>query len=80
MVVERKRIPARFYRAEGGSEPVRECEVRTNLPANRIARVLFCIAQGEMVLLHGFMKKSRKTPKFDLGSARDRKRRPEAER
>ena len=111
MAVERKRIPARFYRAEGGSEPVREwlksldkpdrfligtdsktveygwpvrmpvCrpmgkglyEVRTNLAGNRIARVLFCVAGREMVLLHGFMKKSRKTPKADLALAIDRK-------
>jgi phage-related protein len=38
-------------------------EVRTNLPQSRIARVLFYIdTKGRMVLLHGFEKKSRKTP------------------
>ncbi len=36
---------------------------------NRIARVLFCIAEGEMVLLHAFMKKSQKIPKSDLDLA-----------
>lgn len=35
-------------------------EVRTNLPQGRKARVLFCIHEGNMVLLHGFIKKLRK--------------------
>ncbi len=52
-------------------------EVRTNLAGNRIARVLFCTAHGEMILLHGFLKKSRQTPKSDLDLAMDRKRRLE---
>lgn len=37
-------------------------EVRSSLPGNRIARVLFCPADGRLVLLHGFIKKSRTTP------------------
>lgn len=41
-------------------------EVRSNLRDGRIARVLFCVAGGHMVLLHGFVKKSRKTPLPDL--------------
>ena len=48
-------------------------EVRTNL-ADRIARVIFCVDDGQMVLLHGFIKKSQKTPKSDLERARKRKR------
>jgi len=51
-------------------------EVRTNL-GNRIARVLFCIVGGRMVLLHGFIKKTQKTPQADLGLALDRKRKLE---
>ncbi|MBD0261671.1 MAG: type II toxin-antitoxin system RelE/ParE family toxin [Tolypothrix sp. T3-bin4] len=47
-------------------------EVRTNLPQG-IARVLFCIHEGEMVLLHGFIKKSQKTPKQELNLAKERK-------
>jgi phage-related protein len=39
-----------------------------------MARVLFCISHGQMVLLHGFIKKSRKTPKPDLDLAMERKR------
>ena len=35
-------------------------EVRSSLPSRRIARVLFCLVKGEMVLLHGFIKKTQK--------------------
>ena len=48
-------------------------EVRSSL-TNRIARVLFIIDGGEMVLLHGFIKKSRATPDADLELARQRQR------
>ena len=48
-------------------------EVRTNLQ-NRIARVLFCVEAGRMVLLHGFIKKDQKTPKKDLELARRRRK------
>jgi phage-related protein len=45
-------------------------EVRTSLDNNRIARVLFYVdAHERMVLLHGFVKKTRKTPDGDLGLA-----------
>ena len=50
-------------------------EVRTSLAQNRIARVLFYIdRKGRMVLLHGFIKKTRKTPDEDLELARTNKR------
>lgn len=49
-------------------------EVRTDLPGNRIARVMFCVSGARMILLHGFIKKSQKMPKSDLGLAMDRKR------
>lgn len=49
-------------------------EVRSNLPGGRIARVIFCIVGGEMVLLHGFEKKTQKTPTHDIGLALKRKR------
>jgi phage-related protein len=42
-------------------------EVRSTLPRGRIARVLFCIEEDCMVLLHGFMKKTQRTPQADLG-------------
>ena len=37
-------------------------EVRSNLTGGRIARVLFCVRKEELVLLHGFIKKTQKTP------------------
>jgi phage-related protein len=37
-------------------------EVRSTLTQGRIARVLFCNHEGRMVLLHGFIKKTQKTP------------------
>lgn len=49
-------------------------EVRTDLESNRIARVLFCIVDDQMVLLHGFVKKTRKTPNSDVDLARKRKK------
>jgi phage-related protein len=105
-----KRLPARFYRTDGGREPVREwllClntsdrkvigedikdvefswpigmplvralghgiwEVRSDLAGGRIARVLFCIDLGCMVLLHGFLKKTQKTPQKDIDLATKR--------
>ena len=33
------------------------------------ARFLFCIHQGQMVLLHGFIKKTQQTPENDLDLA-----------
>jgi phage-related protein len=49
-------------------------EVRTRLANNRIARVLFYIdAKRRMVLLHGLIKKTPKTPEADLEIARKNK-------
>lgn len=47
-------------------------EVRVDLDGGRIARVLFTVEGSEMVLVHGFIKKSKKTPKTDLDTARTR--------
>lgn len=49
-------------------------EVRSDLTSNRIARVLFCFTEGRIVALHGFVKKTQKTPAADLELARKRKR------
>ena len=43
-------------------------EVRSNLK-DGIARVLFAVSGGEMILLHGFMKKTQRTPAGDLALA-----------
>lgn len=49
-------------------------ELRSDLPSNRIARVLFSIQQGKILVLHGFIKKTQKTPDEDLALARKRNR------
>lgn len=46
-------------------------EVRSNL-VNTTARILFMVAQGRMILLHGFIKKTRATPPAELALARKR--------
>ena len=48
-------------------------EVRIRLP-DAIARVLFTTGEGRMILLHGFIKKSQKTPQADLALAKNRLR------
>lgn len=47
-------------------------EVRSNLTDGRISRVLFCIAEERMVLLHAFTKTTQQTPPRDLSIARQR--------
>ncbi len=49
-------------------------EVRSNISDGRIARVIFCVQEGRMVLLHGFIKKTRKTPKKDRDLALKRRK------
>lgn len=46
-------------------------EIRTRVAGDSY-RVLFCISESTMILLHGFMKKTKKTPKTDLELARAR--------
>ena len=43
--------------------------MRRTLPSDRIARVIFCMGDGYMILLHGFIKKTQKTPKADIDLA-----------
>lgn len=47
-------------------------EIRSDLDEN-IARVIFTLVDREIVLLHGFIKKSQKTTSVDLNTARRRK-------
>jgi phage-related protein len=44
-------------------------EVRSSLVDGRIARVVFAFDDGTMVLLNGFIKKSRKTPPAEIDLA-----------
>lgn len=48
-------------------------EIRTDLGEN-IARVIFTLVDSDIVLLHGFIKKTQKTPLVELATARQRKR------
>ena len=41
-------------------------EIRSNISSGRIARVLFVLVGHQMVLLHGFVKKTQKTPDKEL--------------
>jgi len=52
-------------------------EARTDL-GNKIARVIFCFSDGELIALHGFIKKTQKTPKADLDLAQKRRKEYEA--
>lgn len=49
-------------------------EIRSNIP-DGIARVLFKMINGEMVLLHGFVKKTQKTPQQEIETALERAKR-----
>ena len=49
-------------------------EVRSDLTGHRIARVLFCFSEGRLLVLHGFIKKTQKTPDAELALARKRMR------
>jgi phage-related protein len=46
-------------------------ELRSTLPSG-IARVIFTVEDSSIVLLHGFIKKSQKTPPDELRLARER--------
>jgi len=49
-------------------------EVRIDLPSRRIARVIFSPHGSRLVVLHGFIKKTQKTPADELALARRRNR------
>lgn len=46
-------------------------EIRSNVSAG-IARVFFTLVKSQIVLLHGFVKKTQKTPQVDIEIARRR--------
>ena len=47
-------------------------EVRSSLPSKREARIIFAVLDEQMILLHGFIKKTQKTSKTDIDLARRR--------
>jgi phage-related protein len=46
--------------------------VRSSLPSKRIARLILCFHVAVLVVLHGFIKKTRKMPTDDLALAKRR--------
>ncbi len=49
-------------------------EVRSILPSRRIARLILCFHDDNIVVLHGFIKKTQRTHHEDLTLARQRMR------
>ena len=47
-------------------------EVRTSLSSGRIARLVFCVLGGAVLVLSAFVKKTQKTPSAELALARKR--------
>jgi phage-related protein len=47
-------------------------EIRSTLPSQRIARLILCFHEGVLIVLHGFIKKTQKTPPADLALAKRR--------
>jgi phage-related protein len=48
-------------------------EIRSDISGGRAARAIFCVTDGQMVLLHAFVKKTQKTPAPDIKLAQKRK-------
>jgi len=44
-------------------------QVRSHISQKRITRIIFYVENGKMILLHGFIKKTRKTPQNELDLA-----------
>jgi phage-related protein len=47
-------------------------EVRSTLASQRIARLILCFHENTLIVLHGFIKKTQKTPADDLALAKRR--------
>ena len=47
-------------------------EIRSDLAGGRIARVIFCVFDDQLHALHGFIKKTQKTPERGLDLAEKR--------
>ena len=47
-------------------------ELRSSLPGNRIARLMFFVEDDEIYVVHGFIKKTQKTLDDDIALARRR--------
>jgi phage-related protein len=77
---DRKEIGADIYKVQAGfplglplvrKEDVDLWEVRSTIP-DGVCRILFTVTKTEMVLIHGFVKKTQKTPLNELEVAKNR--------
>jgi phage-related protein len=48
-------------------------EIRSTLPSRKISRIIFFVYENQIILLHGFIKKTQKTDSSDLRLAKKRK-------
>ncbi|MEW6668648.1 MAG: type II toxin-antitoxin system RelE/ParE family toxin [Thermodesulfobacteriota bacterium] len=48
-------------------------EVRSDIAGGGTTRVILCLIQGQMVLLHGFINRTRKIPTSDIKLAQERR-------
>ena len=49
-------------------------ELRSHISDKRISRIFFCTHENQLVLLHGFVKKTQTTPQQDLRLAETRRK------
>jgi phage-related protein len=49
-------------------------EIRTDLPTKRTARIFLCLYQHHLLVLHGFIKKTRTTPDEEIAIAKQRQK------
>lgn len=71
--MSKPKLPVRFFRSGAGREPVREwLKSLGGAERKAIGDDIRTVHDGDAVLLHGFVKKDRKTPKTDLETARKR--------
>ena len=63
---DRPRDPAGRMADWNAAVPI---EVRSKLANNRIARLVFFVAEGRIGVLHGFIKKTQKTPPAEIALA-----------
>jgi phage-related protein len=52
-------------------------EIRSKLKMGRIARIVFFMNENTMIIVHGFIKKTQKTPNEDIKLALSRKKETE---
>ena len=65
-------LRTRLVKKMSGEEQLWEIRSRIS-EGKRTARILFTVAGGSMILLHGFIKKSSRTSRKDLRLARKRR-------